>query len=109
MIGTSHALGRGLMATLAFTLLLSSTAVAAQEEEEPSRVPEPTAIVDINSAPVEDIRAVVSDEELAQRIVDNRPYANKRQLLSRRLVTAEQYETIRDRIVARRMTPAPER
>jgi len=60
-------------------------------------------VIDINSAPLAALEGIVQDEGLAQRIIENRPYANKRQLLSRRLVLAEQYDEIKDRIIARRI------
>ena len=64
---------------------------------------ETPAPVDINSATVEQIQEIVGDEVLAELIVESRPYANKRQLLTRNLVSAEEYERIRERIVARRI------
>jgi DNA uptake protein ComE-like DNA-binding protein len=82
---------------------LAGISLAAQEA--PTA---PTAtLVDINSAPVSEIEEVVRDEQLAERIVEGRPYANKRQLLTRDLVTSEEYERIKDRIVARRIRSAP--
>ena len=89
--------------TLTLVFLLGLAAVAPDNTEAQS-----TMIVDINSAPLADIEAVVRDRDLAQRIIDNRPYANKRQLLSRQLVSMEQYDEIKDRIVARRVAPPNE-
>ena len=63
---------------------------------------EPVAPIDINSASLEEIQGVVVDEMLARQIIDGRPYANKRQLLTRDLVTEEEYDRIKDRIIARR-------
>jgi len=80
---------------------LSAVPATAQEGAEVQTPP----IVDINSAPVEEIESIVLDDLLAMRIIEGRPYANKRQLLSRRLVSEEEYERIKDRIVARRMVP----
>ena len=65
-------------------------------------MPPSVKLVDINSAPMEDIETVVMNELLAKKIIDNRPYANKRQLVTRRLITPEQYEEIKDRIIAKR-------
>ena len=105
MFRTSNKFKRAFMATIAIMLLSSGFAIA-QEEQPP--LPERIVIVDINSASVEEIEEIVIDELLAQRIVENRPYANKRQLVSRELVTLEQYDEIKDRIVARRQTPSPQ-
>jgi hypothetical protein len=46
-------------------------------------------------------------EEVAQRIIESRPYDNKRQLVSRNLVSEEEYERIKDLIVARRVSTEP--
>ena len=89
-----------LTGTLLFTFLLGIAAFGAQSSD--SR-PAPVMIVDINSAPLEEIEEVVRDEDLAKRIIDNRPYANKRQLVSRQLMSLEDYDEIKDRIIARRI------
>ena len=80
------------------TLGLDAGAQNAQPAEEP---------VDINSATVEEITTVVEDAELAERIIEGRPWANKRQILTRELVSMEKYEQIRESIVARRIQAEP--
>ena len=87
-------------ATLLFTFLFGIAAIAPPDSAAQSA---PVLVVDINSAPLAALEGIVQDESLAQRIIENRPYANKRQLLSRRLVSEEQYDEIKDRIVARRI------
>jgi len=89
------------------TLLLATVCslnLAAAQTADPPETPAP---VDINTASVDQILEVVRDEALAEKIVEGRPWANKRQLLSRNLVTAEEYERIQARIVARRVQTAP--
>ncbi len=88
-----------LAGTILATLLFSMAATAGQRG---NPMPEPVKLVDINSAPMEDIETVVMNELLAKKIIDNRPYANKRQLVTRKLITFEQYEEIKDRIIAKR-------
>ena len=58
-------------------------------------------IVDINSAPEADIVAVGIEKAVAKKIVEGRPYRNKRELLSRELLTKEQYEKLKDLLVAK--------
>jgi competence protein ComEA len=58
-------------------------------------------IIDINSAPETEIAAVGIDKTVAKKIVDSRPYRNKRDLLTRNLLTMDQYEKVKDLIVAR--------
>ncbi len=81
------------------TLVCSMTLSAHQRGESQTT---PVKIVDINSAPLAEIETAVMDEDLAKKIIENRPYANKRQLLTRKLVSMEEYDEIKDRIVARR-------
>jgi len=80
-----------------------ATLVASQTPDDPATPPP----VDINSASVEQIEQVVGNDLLAEKIIEGRPYANKRQILTRRLVTTEEYDKIKDRIVARRVEQAP--
>jgi DNA uptake protein ComE-like DNA-binding protein len=79
------------------------TLIAGQTTDAPETPP----LVDINSAPVEQIEAIVQNEALAAKIVEGRPYANKRQLLTRNLVTSEEYEKIQNRIIARQVQQNP--
>ena len=59
-------------------------------------------IVDINSAPPSEFVAVGIAQDIAKKIVDGRPYRSKRDLVTRQLLTQEQYDTFRDSLVARR-------
>lgn len=88
---------RQLSAAVLLLITLPGVALLAQEAAQQA----PAELVDINSASLEQIRGIVESETVATRIVEGRPYANKRQLLSRELVTEEQYEKIKDRIIAR--------
>jgi len=42
------------------------------------------------------------DRPLAKKIVEGRPYRNKRDLVTRQLLTKEQYDKVKDLIVAKR-------
>lgn len=91
--------------TLAVVALLClPLGLGAQDPEAPTPAP---ALLDINTATAEQLTQVVMDEAVAERIIENRPYANKRQLVSRNLVSEEEYERIKDRIVARRVSAEP--
>ena len=90
---------------LAVAALLSlPLGLDAQQTEQPAPAP---ALLDINTATADELTRVVMDENVAERIIENRPYANKRQLVSRNLVSEEEYERIKDRIVARRVSAEP--
>ena len=57
--------------------------------------------VDINAASEADIAAVGIDKPVAKKIVEGRPYRNKRDLVTRQLLTLEQYNPVKDYIIAR--------
>ncbi len=66
------------------------------------RVVVPTRIkpLDINSASINDLKALPGiDEAYAQKIVDNRPYEKKDQLISRNIIPPATYKKIKDRII----------
>jgi competence protein ComEA len=59
-------------------------------------------MVDINSASATELKALpgVTDTD-ASKIVQGRPYADKSQLLSKKVVSEPTYEKIKDHVVAR--------
>ena len=85
--------------------LLSTVALAAQVKELPRTPIKPInkpSIVDINTAPEMDIVSVGIDRAVAKKIVEGRPWRNKRDLLTKQLLTKEQYEKFKDSLVAKR-------
>lgn len=84
--------------------LLWSIAAVAQVKEMPRTPVRPInakVVVDINSATEMDIAAIGIEKPAAKKIVEGRPYRNKRELVSRNLLTKEQYEKVKDLIVAK--------
>lgn len=60
------------------------------------------AIVDINSATEAELKAIPGvGDAFAAKIIAGRPYANKTQLKSRKILPAPLYEQIKDRITAK--------
>ena len=53
---------------------------------------------DLNSAPASEFEQLGLDRESAERVIENRPFRNKVDLLSRKILPDEIYETIKDRI-----------
>ena len=85
-------------------LILMWAAVAvAQVKELPKTPVRPinAQIVDINAASEADIAAVGIEKPVAKKIVEGRPYRNKRDLVTRQLLTLEQYNKVKDFIVAK--------
>lgn len=85
--------------------LVCTVALGAQIKEMPKTPVKPInapKAVDINSAAESEIIAVGIAGPVAKKIVDGRPYRNKRDLVTRQLLTPEQYDKFKDLLVARR-------
>ena len=99
---------RILSATFLIMLFLSLTANAAQIKEMKKTSPTPVNTrapenaVDINSATENELVALGIERTAAKKIVDTRPFRNKRDLVTKQLLTADQYDKLKDKIVARR-------
>jgi competence protein ComEA len=57
--------------------------------------------IDINNAPEEDFALVGIDKPTAKKIVQARPFRSKADLVSKQLLTREQYDKIKDLLVAK--------
>ena len=84
-------------------VLMWSVAAGAQVKELPKTPVRPinAQIVDINAASEADIVAVGIERPVAKKIVEGRPYRNKRDLVTRQLLTLDQYNKVKDFIVAK--------
>ena len=86
-------------------VLLTAMTLAAQVKEMPKTpvksVNAPRS-VDINSATPNDFVNLGIDAATAKKIVDGRPYRSKRDLVTREILTSDQYEKFKDELVARR-------
>ena len=60
--------------------------------------------IDINNAPEEDFALVGIDKPTAKKIVQARPFRSKADLVSKQLLTKEQYDKIKDLLVAKQPT-----
>ncbi|HZQ24241.1 MAG TPA: hypothetical protein VFA89_15740 [Terriglobales bacterium] len=58
----------------------------------------PDRLTDLNSAGVAELRQLGLGDENIDRVIENRPYRNKLDLVSRMIVPEEVYETIKDKI-----------
>src|SRR4029434_6084030 len=68
---------------------------------ESRKAPSKTTPLDINSASIADLKALPGiGDAYAQKIVDNRPYQKKDQLVSRKIIPQTTYDNIKDRIIA---------
>jgi competence protein ComEA len=61
-----------------------------------------TGQIDINSASADELKSLPGiGEAYSAAIIKNRPYANKRQLVSRKVIPQATYDKISDRIIAK--------
>ena len=101
-------LRRNVIGIVAATLL-STAALAAQIKEMPRTPVKPineAKVVDINTGSETDFVNLGIDRTVAKKIVDGRPYRTKRDLVTRQVLTRDQYDKFKTSLVARRPSTA---
>jgi len=85
--------------------LIGTVAAGAQVKEMPRTPVKPVnqpSVVDINAAPEADFVSIGIERTAAKKIIEGRPWRSKRDLLTKQVLTKEQYEKVKDSLVARR-------
>ena len=93
-------------------LLFAIALVAAPQKSSGSKVSKSTAtsrttapkteLVDINSCTREELDALPGIGKVySQKIIDGRPYSNKRQLVTKKIIPQATYDKITDKIIAK--------
>ena len=86
-----------LIALTAALLLVGSLAAAPDAHAQAKGAP-----VDINTASADELKALPGvGEAYSKKIIENRPYAKKDQLVSRKVVPEKTYQGIKDMIIAK--------
>jgi DNA uptake protein ComE-like DNA-binding protein len=82
------------------------TAAFGQAVKEMPRTPikpiNQPSVVDINTAPEADIVSIGIERTVAKKIVEGRPWRSKRDLVTKQLLTKDQYEKFKNSLVAKR-------
>ena len=83
--------------------LAGASALHGQTKPPTTQMPKQTTLkpVDINTAAEDDLVLVGIDRTAAKKIVQARPYRSKSDLVSRQLLTREQYDKVKDLLVAK--------
>jgi competence protein ComEA len=89
------------LVALSAALLLAGSLAAAPDVYAQGK----KGLLDINTASAEDLRALPGiGEAYSKKIIDNRPYQRKDQLVSRKIIPEQTYRGIKDQIIARQAT-----
>ena len=79
------------------------TGASEAKKSQVSKKSAPAAdLIDINSASADQLKSLVGiGDAYSKKIIDGRPYANKSQLVSRKIIPQATYDKIKDQIIAK--------
>jgi DNA uptake protein ComE-like DNA-binding protein len=92
----------GLFASMTLAQTTDKAGTGTQAKTTPTKTTKPpkTELVDINSATKEALDAVFTGADTSQKIIAGRPYNTKRDLLTRKIITEDEYKKVSDKIIA---------
>jgi len=82
----------------------------SQKKSDTQKSEKKAAPIDINSASKQDLMTLPGiGDALSQKIIDNRPYKAKNQLVQKKIIPQATYDKISDQIIAKQSTTGAEK
>ena len=105
------------LAVLVVMMFVATAGWAADPKATAKAIPAPekkmekaAELIDLNTATKEQLMTLTGvGETTAQQIIKNRPYAKKDQLKSKKILTEQAYDKIKDKIIAKQAKAAPKK
>src|SRR5207253_9809807 len=96
LIGSSPSTGQAAATT-------KETKQKSETTSETKKAPAKKELLDINTVSTDDLKSLEGiDDATAKKIVENRRYKRKDQLVSKKIISRETYDKITDRIIAKK-------
>ena len=93
--------------TLAYAATQAGTGAATKTTPAKTTKTKKSELVDINSATKEALDAIFTGGDTSQKIIAGRPYNTKRDLVTRKIISEDEYKKVTDKIIAHHVAKTP--